>query len=57
METKVMIMAQIIIKDKSHKDQEIQFKWKEFLSIKILLKFHIKTQKKVHEKSNKGQTI
>ena len=45
MKTKVLIMLKIIIKDKNHKDQGIQFKWKEFLNIKILLKFHSKKPK------------
>ena len=57
METKILIMVKTIIKGKSHKDQEIQLKWKEFLNIKILLKFHTKNQKRVQEKRNKEQTI
>ena len=57
METKILIMVKTIIKGKSHKDQEIQLKWKEFLNIKILLKFYTKNQKRVQEKRNKEQTI
>jgi hypothetical protein len=54
METKILIMVKTIIKGKSHKDQEIQLKWKEFLNIKILLKFHNKNQKIVQVKINQG---
>jgi len=45
MKTKVLIMLKIIIKGKNHKDLGIQLKWKEFLNIKLLLKFLSKKQK------------
>jgi len=45
MKTKVMMKSNIIIKGKNHKDQGIQFKWKEFLNKKLFLKFLSKKQK------------
>ena len=45
MKIKVLIILKININDKSHKDLKIQFKWKEFLNIKIRLNFHSKNLK------------